>query len=493
MLRPYGRVERSEMVRTFLRVAVICGGAMALIAASGWAQSSQGSQGTVDRQERWKFLNPSTNVSNDVRRVPVPPETGPFATVVLRGGRIFDGTGAAAHEGTLVITGNKIVKVLAAGATDWPADAQVIDVHGETVMPGLIDMHTHITYSNPDDSEDTAENSADQALRASERLRYYIESGITSVRDVASNGDVPFILKAWVNQNRLVGPRVFAAGQFITGIGGHADEAGGGLENDPLHGAVREASGPDGWRDAVRTQFRRGADVIKIGSHFSVAEVTAAVQEAHELGLKVTCDCETFYIRRAVEAGVDMIEHPLPRTDETIRLMAEKGTEADPTLIPYILIFDLSGGYFYSTSRRFTFSKDANFEVLKRMKAAGIKLGIGTDLVTDWYRYLPGPYITEMKQFARAGYTAPQVLSIATKTNAEMLDMGTRLGTLEAGKLADVTVIDGKPDADLDDVAKVDLVIRDGHVVVKHGQINVERHVAKPMPKPCEKCGAPVP
>jgi len=474
------------MSKVSLRVGLVVGVAILLICPMARGQNEQS-----NRQERWKFLKPSTTVSDDPRRVPVPPDSGPATTVVLRGGRIFDGTGSAAREGTLVITGSKIAKVLAAGATDWPADAQVIDVHGEMVMPGLIDLHTHLTYANPGEPDEIALNPADEALRGAERLRYYIESGITSVRDVASNGEVPFRLKAWVNENRIVGPRIFAAGQFITGIGGHGDE--GGLDNDPAHGAIREASGPDGWRDAVRVQFRRGADVIKIGSHFSVAEVTAAVQEAHDLGLKVTCDCETFYIRRAVEAGVDMIEHPLPRTDETIRLMAEKGTEADPTLIPYILIFDLSGGYFFSTSRRFTFSKDANFDVLKRMKAAGIKLGIGTDLVTDWYQYLPGPYITEMKQFAKAGYTVPQVLSIATKTNAEMLDMGSRLGTLEPGKLADVTVIDGQPDSNLDDLAKVDVVIRNGNAVVRHGQINVPKHVAKPMPPPCTKCGAPVP
>lgn len=477
------------MSGTFARTAVIVGVAMLLMSSSARGQNAPGPE---DRQERWKFLKPSTTVSDDPRRVPVPPETEPATTIVLRGGRIFDGTGSPAREGTLVIKGNQIAKVVAPGATDWPGDAQVIDVGGETVMPGLIDLHTHLTYANPGDPEEMALNPADQALRGEERLRYYVESGITSVRDVASYGDVPFRLKAWVNENRIPGPRIFAAGQFITGIGGHADEEGG-LDNDPVHGAVREASGPDGWRDAVRTQFRRGADVIKIGSHFSVPEVTAAVQEAHELGLKVTCDCETFYIQRAVEAGVDMIEHPLPRTDETIRLMAEKGTEADPTLVPYILIFDLNGGYYYATSRRFTFSKDANFEVLKRMKAAGIKLGIGTDLVTDWYRYLPEPYITEMKQFVKAGYSVPQVLSIATKTNAEMLDMGSRLGTLETGKLADVTVINGQPDVNLDDTAKVDLVIRNGSVVVRHGQINVPRHMAKPMPQPCTKCGAPVP
>ncbi len=133
-------------------------------------------------------------------------------------------------------------------------------------------------------------------------------------------------------------------------------------------GATRMASGPDDWRQAVREQFHRGADLIKLGSHFTPEEVHAAVSEAHDLGLKVTVDAETFYIQRAVEAGADTIEHPLPRTDATIRLMAKKGIAADPTLTPYMIIFDKYGGYFDSTSRRFTFSKDANFEMLKRLR-----------------------------------------------------------------------------------------------------------------------------
>jgi imidazolonepropionase-like amidohydrolase len=437
-----------------------------------------------DRQERWRFLSPSTQVSDDPRRVPVAPgPRGPEGALVLRGGRIFDGTGAPVREGNLIIERNKIVKIVPASSTDWPKAARIIDVSGKTVMPGLIDLHTHLTYMDPKQPE-VAEDMADATLRGVERLRFFIESGITSVRDVASAGTAPFRLKDWVAQDRIPGPRVFPVGQLITGLGGHGDE--GGLDADPVNGAIREALGPDGWRLAVRQQFKRGADVIKIASHFSQAEVSAAVDEAHALGMKVTCDCETFYIQRAVEAGVDMIEHPLPRTDEAIRLMAQKGTEADPTLVPYILIFNLSGGYFNTTSRRFTFSKDANLDVLRRMKQAGIKMGIGTDLVVDWFRYLPNPYITELKQFVQAGYSIPEVLVTATKTNAELLDMGDKLGTLEAGKLADVTVIDGHPDANLDDLAKVDLVIRDGYVVIEHGQVVIPRHVpvAMPAPKP---------
>jgi len=172
-----------------------------------------------------------------------------------------------------------------------------------------------------------------------------------------------------------------------------------------------------------------------------------------------------------------VIEHPLPRTDQTIQLMAQKGTEAVPTLVSYVYLFDLYVGYYGSTSRRFTFSKEANLEVVRRMKSAGVKMGIGTDLVTNWFRCLPDPYIRELKQFVLLGYTVPQTLVLATKTNAEILDMGDKLGTLKQGKLADVIVINGKPDINLDDLAKVDLVIRDGFVIVQGGQVVIPRHV----------------
>ncbi len=436
--------------------------------STGWTQEKA--------QDRRKFLDPKTQVSDDPRRTVVKQgPRGPEGTLVLRNGRIFDGTGAPAREGTLVIERNKIAKILPANSTDWPKDAQVIDVSGKTILPGLIDLHTHLTY--PMNAEDfgVGMSESDATLRGVEKLRYFIESGITSVRDVGSQGDVPFRLKVWVAENRIPGPRVFPAGAFITGEGGHS------TENTPdeligLMAATRLASGPDDWRQAVREQFHKGADVIKLGSHFSAEEIKAAVTEAHELGLKVTVDAETFYIQRAVEAGADTIEHPLPRSEETIQLMAKKGVAADPTLIPYQIIFDEWGGYFGSTSRRFTFSKEANLEMLKRLRKAGIKCGVGTDLIVHWYRYLPGPYIRELKNFVDAGWSVPEALVAATKTNAEILDMDDRLGTLQPGKLADVLVVDGRPDENLDDLARVDLVIRDGFRVVQGGNLAVPRH-----------------
>jgi len=429
-----------------------------------------------ERQDRQRFLRPTTESSDDPRRIPVPPgPKGPDGVLVLTGGLIFDGTGAPAREGTLIIERNRIARVVGSNERSWPDSARVIDVSGKFVMPGLIDMHTHLTYTEPGVPVSLALSVADQTLRGMERLRYFIESGITSVRDVGSAGEVPYRLKDWVRQRRLVGPRVFPGGQLITATGGHGAE---GLDiHAPGYGTMREASGPDDWREAVREQFKRGADFIKIGSHYSLAEVEAAVDEAHALGLKVTADAETFYIDMAVEAGVDMIEHILPRSDETIRMMAEAGTEAVPTLIPYIYIFDLSGGYYGSTSRRFSFSKEENLDLLRRMREAGIKMGIGTDLVVDWFRYMPASYINEMRQFLAVGYTTEEVLVAATRVNAELLDMADKLGTLEPGKLADVLVVDGRPDRDVGDLANVDIVIRDGEVVVSGGQVVIPRHV----------------
>ncbi len=435
----------------------------------------------VPRAERRRFLDSATAVTADPRRIPIPPprDAAP-TTIVLRGGLVFDGTGTPARAATVVITGSRISAVLAPAATTWPRDARVIDVSGRTVMPGLIDLHTHLDYSEPGMSEARAWHPADGALRGMERLRYYVESGITSVRDVASAGDTPFILKRWVNEGRLVGPRIFAAGSIIAGRGGHGAEVE--FEASRPLPAAREASGPDDWREAVREQFRKGADLIKVTSHFSEAEIRAAVEEAHELGLKVTADAETFYIERAVRAGVDMIEHPLPRTDEAIRLMVERGVAADPTIVPYQIIFDQAGGYFGSTSRRFTFSHRDNLAMLRRMKDAGVTMGIGTDLVADWFRYLPWPYLEELRHFVSVGYTVPEVLSIATRTNAALLDLGDQLGTIAPGMLADVIVVGGRPDQRLDDLANVEFVIRDGRIQVEGGRVVYPRHVPVPPP-----------
>ena len=434
--------------------------------------SSAAAQPELQRQvvDRRPFLN-EIPTSDDPRRVPAPPGgSGPEGTTVLYGGFVFDGNGAEPRIATLVLERNRIAEVLPEGETGWPEDARVLDVSGYTVLPGLIDLHTHLTYTEPGIPQPLAIDPAHQTLRAMERLHVFIGSGITSIRDTGSAGTVPFIVKDWVRENRLPGPRVFAAGSLITGTGGHGAE---GLSiHHPLYGGIVEASGPDEFRDAVREQFKRGADLIKIASHYSREEIAAAVDEAHALGLKVTVDSETFYTGWAVEAGADTIEHPLPRADEVIRMMADRGTASVPTIITYDYIFNERGSYHSSTSRRFELDGEISRAMLRQLREAGVLIGVGTDLIVENFRDLPYAYIWELEAYVESGFTRSEALVAATRDSAKVLGMDDKLGTLEVGKLADILIVEGDPLTDLGALANVAEVFRDGYWVVRNGAVH---------------------
>lgn len=435
--------------------------------------------------DRAQWHDTDSQVSDDLRKVTVPKGFGrPKGAIVIANARLFDGTGAAARPAAILIVDGIIAKIGAdASSLGAPSDARTIDAAGKTVMPGLIDLHTHLTYQNGGDATTSSEREtmSSAALRGQERLRYFVESGVTSVRDAASDGQTPFELKEWVTAGRIPGPRVFPVGQLITGLGGHGSEGDQSTAPSNPDAAIYEAAGPDGFRQAVRIQFKRGADWIKLASHFSPDEVKAAVDEAHTLGLRVMVDSETIYTQMAVEAGADCIEHPLPRTDETIRLMVKRGTCADITLIPYQYI-NAAGGYNFSTSRRFSETNANNFATARRMDAAGVKIGIGTDLVVNWFRFLPDAYIQELRNYEALGHTATQALLEATKVNSEILGMSDRLGTIETGKLADIIIVDGQPDAHVEDLARLDRVIVNGRLVVEGGHVVYTRHTQEKPP-----------
>jgi imidazolonepropionase-like amidohydrolase len=165
--------------------------------------------------------------------------------------------------------------------------------------------------------------------------------------------------------------------------------------------------------------------------------------------------------------------------------MARLGIASVPTLVPYRYIMRKSGGYFGSTSRRFTLNEDSVFDMLRKLKAAGVKLGVGTDMVVDWNKYQPFAYIDELKSFTMVGYSNSEALVAATRTSAEILKMADRLGTLEPGKLADITILNGDPTENLDNLAKVDRVLVNGRVVVEDGRIYVPKR--EPVPPPERK------
>jgi len=438
---------------------------------------------TEKLNDRVAYYQPDTPTTNDLRRVPMPKGFGePKGAILIRNARLFDSTGAPAHPVAILIEGAHITKI-APNETAFtvPKESQVIDGSGKTLMPGLIDLHTHMTYlEHPGMASALTEDSqADAALRGVERMRYFIESGITSARDVGSHGLAPYDLKLWQYLGRIPGPRLFVAGQLIVGTGGH------GTESFTFHTApqfpdsqVYEATGADGFREAVRLQFKRGADLIKLASHFAPEEVQAAVDEAHRLGLRVTVDSETIYTDMAVNAGVDCVEHSMPRSDATVQRMADRGICADITLVPYQYIMD-AGGYFFSTSRRFTMSNDTTFAMARKMKDAGVKLGVATDMFYGLYKSLPEPYIKELHNFEQLGYSAPEALIAATRTNAQILGMDDRIGTVEVGKLADLILVNGRPDENIDDLRKVESVILNGVVVVREGRVYVPRHTTE--------------
>ena len=208
-----------------------------------------------------------------------------------------------------------------------------------------------------------------------------------------------------------------------------------------------------------------------MASHFSREEIAAAVDEAHTLGLRITVDSETVYTEWAVEAGVDAIEHPLPRTDEVIAMMAQRGIASVPTVVPYDYIFEWMGSYHSSTSRRFELTGETTRAMLRKMKEAGVLIGLGTDLVFDWFRDLPYAYIQELEVYVECGFTPTEALLAATRDNARILGMDDKLGTLEVGKLADVLVVEGNPLEGFAALANVAQVFRDGYWVVRDGVV----------------------
>ncbi|MDT9598856.1 amidohydrolase family protein [Sphingosinicella rhizophila] len=461
----------------------------ALLASPATAQDRAAETRPIHDRSQW--LPPSVPTSDDVLRIPAPAGyNAPKGSFVLVGGRLFDGTGAAARPATIVVEGKTITAVLKPDDRNWPKDAIVYDVTGKTVMPGLIDLHMHLTFLDADDMSvysDSNISGAQSVMRGLGRMGIYLQSGVTSVRDVGSHGDAPFVLKKLQAAGEIPGPRIFAAGQLITMTGGHGaghafgpgyPEVGDGNPNS----MVRIASGPDEWREAVRIQFAKGADLIKLASEYSQAEISAAVDEAHSLGLPVTVDAETQYIDMAIKAGVDSIEHPLPRSDAAIALMAKKGVASVPTLIPYRIITRSSGGYFGSTSRRFQLNETTILDMARKMRRAGVKMGIGLDLIMNWPEYMPGAYINELESFTQIGFTRTEALVAATKTSAEIMRMGDRLGTIERGKLADIIVVDGNPDQDLSALKKVRTAFVNGRLMLQDGRLFMPAHEEKPLP-----------
>lgn len=416
--------------------------------------------------------------------------------IVLKG-RVLDGNGGAPIEkGAVVLEDNRIRLVCQQSQLPDDPTAEVYELEDGTIMPGLIDAHVHMGWGSAtavDWISMTPQLSMARALRDMAQLR---QQGYTAFRDLGS--DV-LLMRPAVPEGLLDVPRIFGAGRIISQIGGHGDV----YQKLSLEASQRAYSpafivnGVDEVRRACRINARNGADLIKImttggvfsqgdkatpHSHFSQEEIRAAVEEAENMGSYVSTHAQaTRGIKMALKNGVKCIEHGFYLDEECIELMVKN----DCYLVPTLAIMHASKLYFQGKEGVLPYLKEkteksyeAHYRSLEMARKAHITVGVGCDFLGDAAFGCPYSEATlELERLCVAGYTPMEVITMATKVNARLLQMEDQLGTLETGKLADVLLVDGKPDEDIRVLRRSDhvkLVIQDGRIVK-----NAMPHTAK--------------
>lgn len=416
------------------------------------------------------------------------------ATTALQCGHLFDSrTGRTLGPHTVVVRDGKVAEVLA-GRTAV-ADATVVDLGERTCLPGWTDLHVHMGgQSSPQSySEGFRLDPTDFAFRAVGYAEKTLMAGFTSVRDLG--GEVSPKLRDAINQGLLRGPRIFAAGKSIATTGGHADPTNGYNSElshllgppGPTEGVVNSI---DDARQAVRQRYKDGSDVIKITAtggvlsyaksadapQFTVDEVRAIVDTAKDYGYRVAAHAHgTEGMKRAVLGGVHSIEHGTLMTDEVMRLMKERGTWYVPTIAAGRFVADKAkiDGYFPEIVRPKAARIGAQIQATAaKAYKSGVKIGFGTDTGV-------GPHGDNAREFiymVEAGMPAAYALQSATIRAAEVLGVDDQ-GVIEVGKRADIIALVGDPVADINNVLKVDFVMKDGAVY---------KQVGSPQPGPTQ-------
>ena len=389
-----------------------------------------------------------------------PPAAGAQAaetasSIVIRHARLVDGTDAAPLENAaIVISGAKFVYAGPDSEVVIPANAESIDAGGRTVVPGLIDAHYHMNYPNTRDKLFLL-NESIASFRAAFHLRRHLMGGITTIMDGGAYRNVGVMAKQAFKDGFLIGSRPIVASERINATGGH------GVSRFPM---AYEADGPDEFRKAVRVQIKSGADLIKILPPYSRDELKAAIEEAHALRKIVAVHSgyltdQYDFIRWAAELGADVIEHAYALPDDVIRMMGEKKIYGVPTMSVMIKLH-AGRGPAVPVNEPHPYEK-----IFLKMKAAGVKMAVGTDAIYEFMNENPGLYFEEVERFVKNGYTTHQAIIAATRIGAEVCDAAERLGTVEKGKLADLLVIDGNPMKDIRELRKVAVIIQEGKVL----------------------------
>lgn len=400
----------------------------------------------------------------------------------IKAGALIDVVTGAVQKNQVILIDADTIRAIGSSLV-IPPDAEVIDLTGETVLPGLIDCHTHITGQPSDDyyADIFRMSPVDYAVKAHVYAKKTLEAGFTTCRDLGAPALVDVALRNAINDGTIEGPRLQVATFFIGSTGSHGDLNGFSpyIEfTGPAH-MSGVADGIEGVREQVRYNVKYGADVIKFGAsagvlseeesvgapQYSQEEMNAIVDEAKRWGRKSCAHAHgTEAIKMAVRAGVASVEHGSILDDECIQLMKQKGTFYDPTLYvgEYVIQEFAKKGYpekIMNKARLITPEVAASFA--KAVKA-GLKISFGTDAGVF-------PHGLNARQFAlmvKYGQTPMQAIQSATINSAELLGWSKKIGSIEKGKYADIIAVRTNPMDDIKTLENVSFVMKGGVVYI---------------------------
>jgi imidazolonepropionase-like amidohydrolase len=376
----------------------------------------------------------------------------------IRFGQLWDGE-RLIKNAVVVVDGGRIVAV----QDSAPPSATVVDLRRYTGLPGLIDLHTHITYywdrrrgTRPRGQRRLP---AVTVFLAQDNARRTLETGVTTIRDLNASADTDFAMRELTRTGAMIGPRILASGAGLSARQGAAPD-------------------PDAMRKLVDERIKAGADWIKVfGSRggfenvdgtqtVTFDEMKAVVDAAHAQGKKVAIHSYgSSGVRDAVRAGADSVEHGADVDDDTIAEMLKRGTVWVPTVDHNRYYIDAKDEYGFAEGSEKALQDyiNRNFDAVRRAVKAGVKLGMGSDAVYSMF----GQNTRELGWFVKAGLTPAQALAAATTTAAALLGMDKELGRVAPGYLADLVAVEGDPLQNIDALLTgVRWVMREGTVVV---------------------------
>jgi imidazolonepropionase-like amidohydrolase len=404
----------------------------------------------------------------------------PAPTVVIHAGRLVDGIATAPRQRvSVVVSGERITGVQDGFVT--PAGARVIDLSAATVMPGLIDAHTHITGEGTSDAivKAVTLGSVDAAVRATAYAKRTLEAGFTTIRNVGADGGADVALKKAINEGIVPGPRIWTARHSLSITGGHGDQ--GGLRPDIGADATwREGivDSPEEAAKAVRYQHKYGADLIKFTAtggvlsindsgdlqQFDETEMRAIVETAHMLGMKVAAHAHGKRgMEAAIRAGVDSIEHGTYLDDETIALFKKHGTYLVSTILAGKTVAEMAkkpGALHPSVREKAARIGPLIQDSFRRAYAGGVKIAFGTDSGVSVH----GENAREFGYMVEAGMPAMEAIRAATRHAADLLGASAQIGSIQPGRFADIIAVAGDPLKDIEEMTRVSFVMKGGVV-----------------------------